>query len=81
MTPRAYERTALAFGHGGLVTTREAEEFLRVEHDTIKRAALEGRIRYVVRPWGRSQRYLVRADDAERVFGIPAAAGHEAMTA
>lgn len=63
----------MAFSNGGYITVYEADEYLHLQRGTCREACLAGRLLYCVRPYGRRQRYMVRAQDAERLFGIAAA--------
>lgn len=55
------------------MTVYEADAWLRLARGTCRAAALEGRLPYVARSFGSKTRYIVRATDAERLFGIPKA--------
>jgi hypothetical protein len=60
-----------AFKEGGYVTVYEADAFLRLTRGTVKDDALSGRIPYTARPHGKKTKYVVRASDAEALYGIP----------
>lgn len=61
-------RVAAAFRLGGYVTSREAEDWLRLTHGTVSKAVRSGRL------WGKREghRIVVKAQDAERMLrGTP----------
>lgn len=66
---RRWAEIAWAFAHGGYVSVYEADAFLLLERGTCKQAALDGQIPFRARPRGRYTRYIVKAADAERLFG------------
>lgn len=78
MSPKAYEQVAWAFAHGGYVSVYDADTFLHLERGTCRKAALAGKLLYSARSRGRLTRYFVKAQDAERLFGVAAHAAHDA---
>lgn len=72
MNKERAEQVALAFAAGGYVTTYEADHYLRLERGTCKKAVYAGKLPYASRPFGTKTRYLVRAKDAEALFGAHA---------